>query len=100
MPVLLSYNSVSCVVHFRFFPRVDSGNWLWACAQPAPDASLSLLQVQVEGRSVDFIRHNACAAKRAPLRRSQSLQALAELLQQKQREQEEYNAKQKGHVPQ
>ncbi|XP_053843138.1 enkurin domain-containing protein 1 isoform X2 [Vidua macroura] len=58
------------------------------------------LQMQVEGRSVDFIRHNACTAKRAPLRRSQSLQALAELLEQKHREQEEYNAKQKGHVPQ
>lgn len=57
-------------------------------------------QMQEEGRSIDFIRHNACAAKRAPLRRSQSLQALAELLQQKHREQEEYNARQKGHVPQ
>uniref|UniRef100_A0A8C5T3I2 Enkurin domain containing 1 n=1 Tax=Malurus cyaneus samueli TaxID=2593467 RepID=A0A8C5T3I2_9PASS len=57
-------------------------------------------KMQVEGRSIDFIRHNACTAKRAPLRRSQSLQALAELLEQKHREQEEYNAKQKGHVPQ
>nr|XP_030137982.3 enkurin domain-containing protein 1 isoform X1 [Taeniopygia guttata]XP_030137983.3 enkurin domain-containing protein 1 isoform X1 [Taeniopygia guttata] len=64
------------------------------------EAQAAETKVQVEGRSVDFIRHNACAAKRAPLRRSQSLQALAELLQQKQREQEEYNAKQKGHVPQ
>ncbi|XP_009864231.1 PREDICTED: enkurin domain-containing protein 1, partial [Apaloderma vittatum] len=57
-------------------------------------------KIQVEGKSVDFIKHNARNAKRAPLRRSQSLQALAELLEQKQREQEEYNAKQKGHVPQ
>uniref|UniRef100_A0A669QR95 Enkurin domain containing 1 n=1 Tax=Phasianus colchicus TaxID=9054 RepID=A0A669QR95_PHACC len=57
-------------------------------------------QLQVEGNSIDFIKHNARNAKRAPLRRSQSLQALAELLGQKQREQEEYNAKQKGHVPQ
>ncbi|NXA08369.1 ENKD1 protein, partial [Sapayoa aenigma] len=55
--------------------------------------------IQVEGRSIDFIKHNACNAKRAPLRRSQSLQALAELLEQKHREQEEYNTKQKGHVP-
>lgn len=57
-------------------------------------------QMQVEGTSIDFIKHNARNAKRAPLRRSQSLQALAELLEQKHREQEEYNARQKGHVPQ
>ncbi|KFO04470.1 Enkurin domain-containing protein 1, partial [Balearica regulorum gibbericeps] len=57
-------------------------------------------KIQVEGKSIDFIKHNARNAKRAPLRRSQSLQALAELLEQKHREQEEYNAKQKGHVPQ
>ncbi|XP_056356625.1 enkurin domain-containing protein 1 [Oenanthe melanoleuca] len=66
----------------------------------APEAQGAENKVQVEGRSVDFIRHNARAARRAPLRRSQSLQALAELLQQRRREQEEYNAKQKGHVPQ
>ncbi|NXB89527.1 ENKD1 protein, partial [Vidua chalybeata] len=65
-----------------------------------PEAQGAESKMQVEGRSVDFIRHNACTAKRAPLRRSQSLQALAELLEQKHREQEEYNAKQKGHVPQ
>ncbi|NWH24336.1 ENKD1 protein, partial [Grus americana] len=57
-------------------------------------------KIQVEGKSIDFIKHNARNAKRAPLRRSQSLQALAELLEQKHREQEEYNTKQKGHVPQ
>uniref|UniRef100_A0A8C0I9U3 Enkurin domain containing 1 n=1 Tax=Bubo bubo TaxID=30461 RepID=A0A8C0I9U3_BUBBB len=58
------------------------------------------MKAGVEGKSIDFIKHNARNAKRAPLRRSQSLQALAELLEQKHREQEEYNAKQKGHVPQ
>ncbi|KFW07281.1 Enkurin domain-containing protein 1, partial [Eurypyga helias] len=58
------------------------------------------VKMQVEGRGIDFIKHNARNAKRAPLRRSQSLQALDELLEQKHREQEEYNAKQKGHVPQ
>ncbi|NXK86344.1 ENKD1 protein, partial [Formicarius rufipectus] len=57
-------------------------------------------KIQMEGRSIDFIKHNACNAKRAPLRRSQSLQALSELLAQKHQEQEEYNTKQKGHVPQ
>ncbi|NXU90699.1 ENKD1 protein, partial [Xiphorhynchus elegans] len=66
----------------------------------APEAQGAETKTQVEGRSIDFIKHNACNAKRAPLRRSQSLQALAELLEQKHREQEEYNTKQKGHVPQ
>ncbi|NXG54661.1 ENKD1 protein, partial [Hemiprocne comata] len=65
-----------------------------------PEAAGAETKMQVEGKSIDFIKHNARNAKRAPLRRSQSLQALAELLEQKQREQEEYNAKQKGHVPQ
>ncbi|NXP86833.1 ENKD1 protein, partial [Passerina amoena] len=66
----------------------------------APEAQAAETKMQVEGRSVDFIRHNACSAKRAPLRRSQSLQALAQLLQHRQQEQELYNARQKGHVPQ
>ncbi|NXI28556.1 ENKD1 protein, partial [Sterrhoptilus dennistouni] len=66
----------------------------------ASEAQGAETKMQLEGRSVDFIRHNACTAKRAPLRRSQSLQALAELLEHKHREQEEYNTKQKGHVPQ
>ncbi|XP_063190058.1 enkurin domain-containing protein 1 isoform X1 [Chroicocephalus ridibundus] len=66
----------------------------------APEALGAETQIQVDGKSIDFIKHNACNAKRASLRRSQSLQALAELLEQKHREQEEYNAKQKGHVPQ
>ncbi|XP_071613381.1 enkurin domain-containing protein 1 [Heliangelus exortis] len=56
-------------------------------------------KIQVEGRSIDFIKHNACHAKRAPLRRSRSLQSVAELLEQRHQEQEQYNAKQKGHVP-
>lgn len=73
---------------------------LLCMCQANPAALLSLLQIQVEGRSIDFIKHNARNAKRAPLRRSQSLQALANLLEQRHREQEEYNAKQKGHVPQ
>ncbi|NWU69956.1 ENKD1 protein, partial [Pterocles burchelli] len=66
----------------------------------APEAPGAETKMQVEGKSIDFIKHNARNAKRALLRRSQSLQTLAELLEQKQREQEEYNSKQKGHVPQ
>ncbi|NWJ12206.1 ENKD1 protein, partial [Crypturellus undulatus] len=69
-------------------------------AEADVEAGEAEAKIQVEGRSVDFIKHNALNAKRAPLRRSQSLQTLAELLEQKHREQEEYNAKQKGHVPQ
>ncbi|NXT06822.1 ENKD1 protein, partial [Prunella fulvescens] len=71
-----------------------------ARAKAGADTEGAETKLQVEGRSVDFIRHNACAARRAPLRRSQSLQALQQLLEQKHREQEEYNTKQKGHVPQ
>lgn len=66
----------------------------------APEALSAETKLQVEGSSIDFIKHNARNAKRAPLRRSQSLQAMSELLEQRHREQEEYNAKQKGHVPQ
>ncbi|XP_040471647.1 enkurin domain-containing protein 1 [Falco naumanni] len=66
----------------------------------APEALGAETKIQVEGKSIDFIKHNACNAKRALLRRSQSLQALAKLLEQKHQEQEEYNAKQKGHIPQ
>ncbi|XP_006036363.1 enkurin domain-containing protein 1 isoform X2 [Alligator mississippiensis] len=57
------------------------------------------IQIQVEGTSIDFVSHNAQNAKRAQMRRSRSLQSLTEVLEQKRREQEEYNSKQKGHVP-
>jgi len=80
-------------------PYEDKSSCLCVPRQlPLPPALY--FQLQVEGSSIDFIKHNARNAKRAPLRRSHSLQALSELLGQKQREQEEYNAKQKGHVPQ
>ncbi|XP_077165593.1 enkurin domain-containing protein 1 [Paroedura picta] len=53
-----------------------------------------------ENGKVDFVSHNAQNAKRAQVRRSRSLQSLTEVLAQKRKEQEEYDAKQKGHVPQ
>uniref|UniRef100_A0A8D0G764 Enkurin domain containing 1 n=1 Tax=Sphenodon punctatus TaxID=8508 RepID=A0A8D0G764_SPHPU len=56
-------------------------------------------KMQKEGKSINFVSYNARNAKRVQLRRSHSLQSLAEVLEQKHREQEEYNAKQKGHVP-
>ncbi|KYO36987.1 enkurin domain-containing protein 1 isoform B [Alligator mississippiensis] len=65
----------------------------------APGAQSMDTQIQVEGTSIDFVSHNAQNAKRAQMRRSRSLQSLTEVLEQKRREQEEYNSKQKGHVP-
>ncbi|XP_054390961.1 enkurin domain-containing protein 1 isoform X4 [Pongo abelii] len=56
-------------------------------------------QLQEPGLGVDFIRHNARAAKRAPRRHSRSLQVLAQVLEQQRQAQEHYNATQKGHVP-
>lgn len=55
--------------------------------------------LQEPGLGVDFISHNARAAKRAPRRHSRSLQVLAQVLEQQQQAQEHYNATQKGHVP-
>ncbi|NXX46596.1 ENKD1 protein, partial [Tricholaema leucomelas] len=67
-----------------------------AGAEAGAGSEAAEAKLQVEGRGIDFIKHNARNAKRAPLRRSQSLQAL----EQKQQEQEDYNRQQKGHVPQ
>ncbi|XP_008565741.1 PREDICTED: enkurin domain-containing protein 1 isoform X2 [Galeopterus variegatus] len=55
--------------------------------------------LQAPGLGVDFISHNAQAAKRAPRRHSRSLQVLAQVLEQQRQAQEHYNATQKGHVP-
>uniref|UniRef100_A0A8C7E4I8 Enkurin domain containing 1 n=1 Tax=Naja naja TaxID=35670 RepID=A0A8C7E4I8_NAJNA len=48
---------------------------------------------------VDFVSHNAQNAKRASMQRSRSLQSINKVLEQKQKDLEEYNTKQKGHVP-
>lgn len=65
-----------------------------------PRASTTLaLSLQGPGLGVDFISHNAQAAKRAPRRHSRSLQVLAQVLEQQRQAQEHYNATQKGHVP-
>uniref|UniRef100_A0ABM5EV78 Enkurin domain-containing protein 1 n=1 Tax=Pogona vitticeps TaxID=103695 RepID=A0ABM5EV78_9SAUR len=55
--------------------------------------------VKENSKEVDFISHNAQNAKRAQLQRSRSLQSLINVLEKKRKEQEEYNDKQKGHVP-
>lgn len=69
-------------------PRVPS-------PQPPPPGP----KAKEPGLGVDFIRHNARAAKRAPRRHSRSLQVLAQVLEQQRQAQEHYNATQKGHVP-
>ncbi|XP_030059519.1 enkurin domain-containing protein 1 [Microcaecilia unicolor] len=66
---------------------------------PPADAD-SDTKMQIKGTSIDFVKHNARNAKKVQMRRSQSFQSLTEVLKQKQKEQEEYNSKQKGHVPQ
>uniref|UniRef100_H9G4Z0 Enkurin domain-containing protein n=1 Tax=Anolis carolinensis TaxID=28377 RepID=H9G4Z0_ANOCA len=65
----------------------------------APEAQGHNSKAQGGIKEVDFVSHNAQNAKRAQLRRSRSLQSLTEALEQRRKEQEEYDAKQKGHVP-
>lgn len=106
--------SVTCrtsgLCRFAFHPQGCSDQQVLFCARKqsvcpssrSPLTSTNALfsfQVQEEGKKVDFISHNAQNAKRTQLRRSRSMQSLAEVLEQKRKEQDEYNAKQKGHLP-
>ncbi|CAH7068890.1 Enkd1 [Phodopus roborovskii] len=77
-------------------------SWGWGTEiQHSATGSLLCLPcpLQGPGLDVDFISHNARAAKRAPRRHSRSLQVLAQVLEQQRQAQEHYNATQKGHVP-
>ncbi|GAB1293583.1 Enkurin domain-containing protein 1 [Apodemus speciosus] len=65
----------------------------------SPQLTLPGPKAKGPGLGVDFISHNARAAKRAPRRHSRSLQVLAQVLEQQRQAQEHYNATQKGHVP-
>ncbi|XP_026574803.1 enkurin domain-containing protein 1-like [Pseudonaja textilis] len=56
-------------------------------------------KVPENNSKVDFVSHNAQNAKRASMQRSRSLQSIHKVLEQKQKDLEEYNTKQKGHVP-
>ncbi|XP_062997298.1 enkurin domain-containing protein 1 [Elgaria multicarinata webbii] len=92
---LRAYSRCGTGIHPR---RSTSPN----CARLSATADAAATQAQngnVEIREVDFVSHNAQNAKRAQLQRSRSLQSLSEVLEQKRKEQEEYNVKQKGHVP-
>ncbi|XP_004690523.1 PREDICTED: enkurin domain-containing protein 1 isoform X2 [Condylura cristata] len=67
---------------------------------PSPQLTPSGPSAKGPGLGVDFISHNARAAKRTtPRRHSRSLQVLAQVLEQQRQAQEHYNATQKGHVP-
>ncbi|KAG8521735.1 Enkurin domain-containing protein 1 [Galemys pyrenaicus] len=66
---------------------------------PSPQLTPSGPNAKGPSLGVDFISHNARAAKRAPRRHSRSLQVLAQVVEQQRQAQEHYNATQKGHVP-
>ncbi|KFO19996.1 enkurin domain-containing protein 1 isoform X2 [Fukomys damarensis] len=66
---------------------------------PSPQLTSSSPKAKGPVLDVDFISHNARAAKRAPRRHSRSLQILAQVLERQQQAQEHYNTTQKGHVP-
>ncbi|XP_018113243.1 enkurin domain-containing protein 1 isoform X2 [Xenopus laevis] len=57
-------------------------------------------EIKVNGSRIDFVAYNARNAKRVQLRPSRSLQNLNNIVEQKKREQEEYDSKQKGYIPQ
>ncbi|XP_067879480.1 enkurin domain-containing protein 1 isoform X2 [Heterodontus francisci] len=67
------------------------------CAETVKDSNI---EIQVTGINVDFVRHNAQNARRMPMRRSKSLQSLADVLDRKAKEQQEYISKNKGQLPQ
>ncbi|KAM9329840.1 enkurin domain-containing protein 1 [Gastrophryne carolinensis] len=67
---------------------------------PGPSRPSTTDAMEVHGSSIDFVAHNARNAKTAQIRRSRSMQSLNEVLGEKVRQQQEYDAKQKGHVPQ
>ncbi|XP_044147142.1 enkurin domain-containing protein 1 [Bufo gargarizans] len=71
------------------------------CLSPAPSRPTTAShEMQIQGSSIDFIAHNARNVKKTQMRRSRSLLNLNEVLQEKQQQQQEYDSKQKGHVPQ
>ncbi|KAM4833794.1 enkurin domain-containing protein 1 isoform 2-T2 [Thomomys bottae] len=94
--------SHACVTEPAHFLRAHSrcGPGLPPSRVLSPQLTLSGPKAKEPDLGVDFIRHNARAAKRAARRHSRSLQVLAQVLEQKQQAQEHYNTTQKGHVPQ
>ncbi|XP_053554451.1 enkurin domain-containing protein 1 [Bombina bombina] len=93
------------VKFLKAFSRCGSGTQPKRSQSPGPGRprtplNLEEQEMQVRGSGIDFISYNARNARRTHVRRSLSLQNLNEIQEQKQREQKEYDVKQKGHVPQ
>ncbi|XP_056408374.1 enkurin domain-containing protein 1 [Hyla sarda] len=81
--------------------RCGAGSPPKRCPSPGPHRPTSAGdELKIRGSSIDFVSHNARSVKKVQMRRSHSLQNLTEVLQEKQRQQQEYDSKQKGHVPQ
>lgn len=68
-----------------------------ACVEAPED---SIANAQVTGVAIDFIRHNAQNARKMPVRRSKSLQSLTDVLDRKEKEQQDYISQNKGQLPQ
>ncbi|XP_075037759.1 enkurin domain-containing protein 1 [Mixophyes fleayi] len=83
-------------------PFLKSHSKCGACVPPRRPGSPSTARdtMQVHGSSIDFVAHNARSAKKVQIRRSRSVDTLHGVLEDQRRQQEEYDAKQKGHVPQ
>ncbi|XP_063799893.1 enkurin domain-containing protein 1-like [Pseudophryne corroboree] len=56
--------------------------------------------MEIQGSSIDFVAHNARNAKKVQIRRSRSMETLNDVLEEKKRQQKDYDSKQKGQVPQ
>uniref|UniRef100_A0A4W3GZD0 Enkurin domain containing 1 n=1 Tax=Callorhinchus milii TaxID=7868 RepID=A0A4W3GZD0_CALMI len=86
--------------YLKAHSRCGTGLTPTRCPSPSPPKAESSIEIQVKGVNVDFVRRNAQNAKRMPVRRSKSLQCLSDVLERKQKEQEDYITKNKGHLPQ
>ncbi|XP_061449649.1 enkurin domain-containing protein 1 [Rhineura floridana] len=96
---LRAYSRCGTGIHPRRSPSPNPARSRATAETSAAESPNGNVKIQEGGQAVDFVSHNAQNAKRAQLRRSRSLQSLSEVLEQKRKEQEDYNAKQKGHVP-
>ncbi|XP_072410345.1 enkurin domain-containing protein 1 isoform X2 [Chiloscyllium punctatum] len=81
-------------------PKPVKALWKSQKYESIPSKVMAQLQIQVKGVNIDFVKHNAQNARRMPVRRSKSLQSLAEVLDRKEKEQQEYISKNKGQLPQ
>uniref|UniRef100_A0A0B8RUH3 Enkurin domain-containing protein n=1 Tax=Philothamnus irregularis TaxID=1899461 RepID=A0A0B8RUH3_9SAUR len=95
---LRAYSRCGTGIHPRRSPFPNPSQLLIMDSGAAP-AQNGNGKVPENSSTVDFVSHNAQNAKRATMQRSRSLQSINKVLEQKQKDLEEYNTKQKGHVP-